>query len=71
MAPASISAIWLGSQKNKLRDGLDPVIKVMVLILAKSLNKLKTHVVRKRELNSKDIFKDKTSKWFTVCSKYM
>ena len=35
---------------RKLRNGLDPVIKAMALILSILLSKLETHVVRKREL---------------------
>ena len=36
---------------------MDPGIKVLTLILAILLSKLKTHIVRKREIYSKDRFR--------------
>ena len=58
MALASTSAMRLDSQK-RLRNGLDPGIKATALILAISLSKLKTHVVRKREIYCKDRFRQR------------
>ena len=55
MAPTSTSAMRLDLQKAE--NGVDPVTKAMALILAILLSKLKTHVVRKREINSKDRFR--------------
>ena len=48
MATASTSV-----EAGKLRNGLIPTIKAIVLVLS-----LKTHVVRKREIYSKERFKD-------------
>ena len=45
---------YLCHEAGKLRNGLDPAIKAMTLILS-----LKTHVVTKREIYSKERFKDK------------
>ena len=59
----STSAIKPDSQK--LRNGVDLAIKAMALILAISLSKLKTHVVRKRERYTVKIDSKmkETSKW--------
>ena len=48
---------------------MDPLVKAMALILAISLSKLKTHVIREKNIYSKNRFKANTSKWFTVCLK--
>ena len=46
MALASTTAMRLDSQKKKPRNGLDPAVKATALILAITLSKLKTHLVR-------------------------
>ena len=46
MAMAITSTMSLDSQKAK--NGMDPAIKAIALILAILLRKLKTHVVRKK-----------------------
>ena len=51
MAPAVLC-----HKAGKLRNGLDLAVRAMVLHIA---YKLKAHVVRKTEINSKERFKDK------------
>ena len=59
---------WNG---RKLRNGLHLAGKATALVLLRLLGKLKTHVVRKREIYSKERFKDKENfKWFTVLKMY-
>ena len=48
MAPASTSAMKLDFRKPGSKA--QTVAKAVVIILAKSLSKLKTHVVRKRDM---------------------
>ena len=42
-----------------MRNGLDLAGKATALVLLRLLGKLKTHVFRKREIYSKERFKDK------------
>ena len=51
--------LYFCHEAGKLRNELDPAIKATALILSILLSKLKTHVVRKREIYSKERLKDK------------
>ena len=55
VTPVTLSRGW---NLKKLRNGLDPAIKATTLILSILLSKLKTQVVRKRNIYSKGRFKD-------------
>ena len=44
---------------SAMRNGLDLAGKATALVLLRLLGKLKTHVFRKREIYSKERFKDK------------
>ena len=47
------SGWYLSHEAGKIRNGLIPAVKATLLVLS-----LKTHVVRKREIYSKERFKD-------------
>ena len=61
------SSQYLSHDGKKLSNWLDPAVKAMALILPLLLDKLKTHVIRKRYTIKNDSKTKKTSKWFTVC----
>ena len=50
---------YLCHEVGKLRDGMDSAGKATALILPILLGKLKTHMVRKREIYFKERFNDK------------
>ena len=51
--------MYLHIEAGKLKNGLNPIIKATTSNLSILLSKLKTHVARKKEIYSKERYKDR------------